>query len=567
MKVLVNLVMQERKAVLISILLGSIGGITAAGLFAMSGYIISEASLKPPLYVILILAACLKLFGITKSVSRYFERVISHEGTLKILSNIRMTFYDQLERLAPRIFTKYRSGDLLSRIVSDVESLQNFFLRVFYPPIVLAIVFICTIFFTMFYSVWIALVILVSLILTAVVIPTLRTKRHEKLGQHKLEKRAALSTEMTEVLYGYRDLTISHTLHEQMDEVAAIADVYAEEQHKESKALIRDQALNAFVAMLTVASVLVIGAYFVTTGSLNGLYLAMLVLITLTVFDLAIPMALVPTFEKESDQAMTRLQMIEQEDFGKETDVGTFIKKQPFSIAFQDVSFRYEGQAEDTLQHIQFMALQGSRTAIVGASGSGKSTIFQLMLDLYNPTSGQIRIAGQPLEEIQSEDLWKKTTVLLQQNHFFYGTIRDNLRIAKPIATDEELDYVLKEMELDFDLNMQVLEHGENLSGGEKQRLALGRMWLKNTSVWLLDEPFSALDPATTKRLHHKLIQKTKGKTVVMISHRLQGLEQMDQILVMDEGRIAEVGTHADLIEQQGIYYHLKQIDEHVLQE
>lgn len=563
MKELIDTVLKERKAVLLSIVLGAVGGITAVGLFAMSGFIISEAALKPPLYFILLLAACLKLFGFVKSVSRYFERIISHEATLTILNNLRMNFYDHLERLAPRIFTKYRSGDLLARIVGDVETLQNFFLRVFYPPIVTAIVFLTTILFTMFYSGWIAFVILISLVLTTVIIPPLLMNSHAKVGMAKLKKRGELSTEATEFLYGYRDLALSHKLHEQAEELMAISDDYAEEQAREGRIIIRDQAINAFIAMLTVAGVLILGSYFVTTGQLNGLFLAMLVLMTLTVFDFAIPMALVPTFKKESEQAMARLDEVVTEPLGKESDVGTLIKKQPFSLAMQEVSFNYADTA--TLKDINFVVPQGTRAAIVGPSGSGKSTIMQLLLDMYSVEKGIIRIAGQPLEEIKSEDLWSKVTVLLQQNHFFYGTIRENLIIAKRDATDDELREVLDEMELDFDLDQHVDEKGENLSGGEKQRLALARMWLKDTSVWLLDEPFSALDPSTARRLHEKLMKKTVGKTVLLVSHRLVGLEEMDQILVMEDGKLVQAGQPEELMEQQGLYMTLKEIERNTI--
>lgn len=563
MKELIDTVLKERKAVLLSIVLGAVGGITAVGLFAMSGFIISEAALKPPLYFILLLAACLKLFGFVKSVSRYFERIISHEATLTILNNLRMNFYDHLERLAPRIFTKYRSGDLLARIVGDVETLQNFFLRVFYPPIVTAIVFLTTILFTMFYSGWIAFVILISLVLTTVIIPPLLMNSHAKVGMAKLKKRGELSTEATEFLYGYRDLALSHKLHEQAEELMAISDDYAEEQAREGRMIIRDQAINAFIAMLTVAGVLILGSYFVTTGQLNGLFLAMLVLMTLTVFDFAIPMALVPTFKKESEQAMARLDEVVTEPLGKESDVGTLIKKQPFSLAMQEVSFNYADTA--TLKDINFVVPQGTRAAIVGPSGSGKSTIMQLLLDMYSVEKGIIRIAGQPLEEIKSEDLWSKVTVLLQQNHFFYGTVRENLIIAKRDATDDELREVLDEMELDFDLDQHVDEKGENFSGGEKQRLALARMWLKDTSVWLLDEPFSALDPSTARRLHEKLMKKTVGKTVLLVSHRLVGLEEMDQILVMEDGKLVQAGQPEELMEQQGLYMTLKEIERNTI--
>lgn len=561
MNELIDTVLKEKRAVLIAIILGSIGGITSVALFSLSGFIISKAALLPPLYIILFLAACLKLFGFLKSLSRYGERLISHEATLTILNDLRMTFYDQLEKITPRVFTKYRSGDLLSRVVGDVETLQNFFLRVFYPPIVTAIVFICTMFFTWFFSAWIAAIILLSLLVTTVVLPALILMHQRKKTVKILLERSALSTEMTEFLFGFRDLVISDQLSNKTNDLLHLAKRYAQQQQKRSTEIIRHQAYNTLLAMLTVVAVLTIGAYFVTTQQLDGLYLAMLVLLTLTVFELAIPMALVPSYMEESKQAMERLQSVMIDHDEKIDAVGTTIKKQPFSVSFHTVNFRYDEAHQMTLKNINFVIPQGTRATIVGASGSGKSTIFQLLLDYYSPSSGVVCVAGQPLESVCSEDLWSKTTVMLQQNHFFYGTVRDNLVLAKDDASDEELLSVLQEMELDFELDEIVYEKGENLSGGEKQRLALARVWLKNTPVWLLDEPFSALDPQTERRIYERMMQKTMGKTVVMISHRLMALQRMDQVLVMDNGELVEVGHYDDLMQKKGYLYDLKQLE------
>lgn len=206
--VVVKLMMIEKKDIFYSIIFGFVAGIAAVGLFAASGYLISKAALAPPLYALIILTSTVKLLGFTKAISRYAERYFSHRATFTILSNLRVSFFEKLEPLAPGIFQKYRSGDLLSRIVGDVESLQNFFLRVFYPPIVLVIVFLCTILFTSFVSIYVALVLLIGLLLTAFVVPALFAVRQAKIDSHVREGRADLATEVTEFLHGFRDLKI-----------------------------------------------------------------------------------------------------------------------------------------------------------------------------------------------------------------------------------------------------------------------------------------------------------------------------------------------------------------------
>src|SRR5699024_10685428 len=208
LKLIIKIMFVEKKDIVISILCGFLAGITAVGLFALSGYLISKSALTPPIYTLIILTSSVKILGIISALSRYGERYFSHRGTFTMLSNLRVSFYEKLEPLAPAIFHKYRSGDLLSRIVGDIESLQNFFLRVVYPPLVLIMVFLSTLIFVSFFSVYIAIVLLAGLLLTIVVIPTLFAVRQVKIDSHVREGRAHLSTEVTELLYGFRDLKI-----------------------------------------------------------------------------------------------------------------------------------------------------------------------------------------------------------------------------------------------------------------------------------------------------------------------------------------------------------------------
>lgn len=562
--IVVKLMMAEKRDILYSILFGVLAGLTSVGLFAMSGYMISKSALAPPLYIITIMTATLKMFGVAKSISRYTERYFSHRATFTILSNLRVSFYDKLVPLAPGIFQKYRSGDLLSRIVGDVESLQNFFLRVFYPPIVLVIVFLSTIFFTTFYSVYVALTLFIGLLLTGFIVPALFALRQRKIDNQMREDRGALSTDVTELLYGFRDLKIYQKLHEKEKQLAKTADLYVDGQEREGVHAVFNQSVHTLVALMIVWFVLALGANLVIEGELDGLFLAMLVMISLTVFENATPMAIFPAHLEESRHAASRLfSVVESESREEKKESPDQLPKgKAYSMEMDGVSFAFPGEKRRTLENIQLNIDAGTKTAIVGPSGSGKSTVLQLLLNTYEADFGEIRLDGKRIDSLTQENIWKRANVVLQENHFFFGTIRENLMIAKDGLTDPEMEKVLLNVQLDsFSLDDPVFEKGENLSGGEKQRLAIARAMLKSARVWLLDEPTSSIDALTEKHLYEQLFEAAKEDTLILVSHRLTGLERMDQIIVMEKGTVIESGTFEELMTKKGYFYEMKQIE------
>jgi ATP-binding cassette subfamily C protein CydC len=485
-----------------------------------------------------------------------------------MLSNIRVTFFDKLEPLAPGIFQKFRSGDLLARIVGDVETLQNFFLRVFYPPIVLIMVFIGTILFTSVYSVFIAFILLVGLLLTGVIIPALFALKQRKVDRKVREKRGDLSTEVTEFLYGYRDLKIYQQLEDKERQLNKVSNAYIDEQQQEGLHHIFSQSANLMVSLLVSWAVLGVGTYFVAVGQMDGIFLAMILMISLTVFENATPMAAFPAHLQDSRQAATRLFSV----VGKETEVAITSENQEAlpegqtpAMKVTDVSFSFPDEFRETIKGVSVSFPAGSKTAIVGPSGSGKSTLLQLLLKISPVNQGNIQIDGMPIDRVTPESIWKQANVVLQKNHFFYGTLRDNMQLAKDTANDEEMQAVLSVVKLShLLLSDQILEKGENLSGGEKQRLAIARALLKNAPLWILDEPTSSIDALTEDHIYRHLFEQAKDDTLILVSHRLTGIEKMDQIIVMEEGEIVETGTYDELMNQEGYFHALKQIEQSV---
>ncbi|ANU24393.1 thiol reductant ABC exporter subunit CydC [Planococcus donghaensis] len=558
-----KLTLLEKKDVLIAIFFGFLAGIAGVALMGSSGYLISKAALTSQMTTLVVMAAVLKLFGFASALSRYGERLYSHRATFTMLSHLRVSFFERLSPLAPRIFSKYRSGDLLSRIVGDVESLQNFLLRVFYPPVVLGIVFLSVVFFTSFFSLGIAIVIFIGMLLTVVVVPALFSSRKRRMDGQVRAQRGNLAIESTEFLYGFRDLKIHQQLNAKEQQLKSDAAQYNEGQRQEGLEENLAQSMNAFVALLVSFFVLGVGAYFVAAGELDGLYLAMLVMVSIAAFENVAPMAAFPTHFEESRKAAVRLEEIVAEpDLPQGSEP---MPSGPLDIRLDKVSFQYPNENSLALDRISLHLLPGTKTAIVGPSGSGKSTLMQVLLSVFPLSQGQLSIGGIPVEALKQEEIWQQMNIVLQENHFFYGTIRSNLLVANPLATDEQMIDVLAKVQLDIlPLSMTVEEKGQNLSGGQKQRLAIARAMLKGKSLWLMDEPVSSVDSLTGHAIYQQMFQQHKDDLFVIISHDLTGLEKMDQIIVMEKGCIVESGSYDELMEKKAYFYQLKEIENSV---
>ncbi|MBU5445006.1 thiol reductant ABC exporter subunit CydC [Paenibacillus sp. MSJ-34] len=554
---------QERKDIALAIIAGFIAGIAGVILFAASGYMISQTVFAPPLYTLIVLTSLVKILGLLRAASRYAERLYSHRATFSLLSRLRTSFFAKLVPLTPGIFGKKRSGELLARIVGDVESLQHYFLRVAYPPVIVVMVFLATVLFTSAFSFWMACLFVLGMLATAFVVPGLVLLGQRRIQGRVRRQRAAFSTEVTEMLYGFRDLKVYGQLNKREQQLQHASAALAAEQQAAARHLLRGQSLHAFVTFLISWGVLVLGAYLLMEGSLAGVFLAMLVMASLTVFEEAAAMAVLPAYKQESEHAAKRLaETVHAADRQPPQPSGDLSVKQGVSIELCGLSFQYEDEWRPALRDISLKLPAGSKTAIVGPSGSGKTTVVELLLKLRTPTDGHIRFNDVSIMELDDAGIWQASNVVLQRSHFFRGTIRDNLLLNEEHHSDDELSAVLDKVQLpNKSLHDTVYEKGENLSDGEKQRLALARAMLRKGRLWLLDEPTSSLDYVTEQRVFRHLLAQAEGDTLLLICHRLTGLEEMDRILVMDQGRIVEAGSYSELMEQKGYFYEMKQIE------
>ncbi|MBT2290139.1 thiol reductant ABC exporter subunit CydC [Paenibacillus albidus] len=567
--ILSKAMMQERKDIVLSILGGFIAGIAGVALFSASGYLISQTVFAPPLYTLIVLTSMVKLLGLLRAASRYGERLYSHRATFSMLSRLRTSFFAKLIPLTPGILNKNRSGDLLARIVGDVESLQNYFLRVAYPPIIVVMVFLATMLFTSAFSFWIACLFVLGMLATALVVPGIVLLGQRKIHGRVRQQRALLSTEVTEVLYGFRDLKVYGQLAKREQQLQQASARLAAEQQRAAVHLLRGQSMHAFVTLFISWGVLSLGAYLIMNGALAGVFLAMLVMASLTVFEEAAAMSILPVYKQDSEHAAKRLmERVLTSDVQSAQPDGALSAAHAVSVELSSVTFQYEGEWRPALRDMSLHILPGSKTAIVGPSGSGKSTIIELLLKLHTPTAGDIRLNDESVKELDEASIWQTVNVVLQQSHFFRGTIRDNLLLNEEGHSDEQLSDVLAKVQLpNTSLTDMVYEKGENLSDGEKQRLALARAMLRNGRLWLLDEPTSSLDYVTEQRVLQHLFAQAAEDTLLLICHRLTGLEEMDRIVVMDQGRVVETGSYSELMKQKGYFYEMKKIEQQMIGE
>lgn len=596
--------LKERKDILLSILGGFLAGLAGVVLFSASGYLIAKTVFVPPLYTLILLTSLVKLLGLARAASRYGERLFSHRATFSLLSRLRTDFFARLVPLAPGILTRTRSGDLLARIVGDIESLQFYFLRVAYPPIIVVSVFLATMLFASFFSIWIALLLVLGMLLTAFAVPAFVRIGQRRTDGRVRRRRADLSAETTELLQGFVDLKVYGRLKQREQDLLAASGELTEAQRSDALHLLRGQSLHAFVTFFVSWGVLVLGAFLIADGQMAGVFLAMLIMASMTVFDESAAMATLPAYKRDSAFAARRLgetfadgeargaagadaigeatadandeanvngnaNAIDEANADRASGaVPAAQHEQGAAIAVEldGVGFRYAEDWRPVLSGVTLRFDAGSKTAIVGPSGSGKTSILELILKLHAPTEGEISLNGAPLGDLDAEDLWREANVVLQAGHFFRGTIRDNLLLADESIGDDELRRVLAQVDLpDKRPEDPVLEKGENLSDGEKQRLAVARSLLKNGRLWLLDEPTSALDYLTERRVLEALLDRAEGDTLIMVCHRLAGLERMDRIVVVDRGSVVESGTYAELMRSEGYFYAMKQIERQMI--
>jgi ATP-binding cassette, subfamily C, bacterial CydC len=556
---LTALILRHPWRLLGAVLAASATVLAGVGLMTSSGYLISRAAQRPPILDLMVVIVAVRFFGISRAALRYLERLIAHDLTFKLLLQLRGWFYDRLEPLAPAALMGFRSGDLLSRIISDVERLQDVYLRVLAPTLVALIVSFTVCAALAWFDVRLALVTLTFLALNGVGVPVCVRSLTKGLGRRQVQLRAQLNAFLVDRLHGVQEVLAFGMETDSARQSQQLNLKLESLQKRQATVTGLQDALSHFVAWSGMWLILVLAIPAVAQGQIAGVHLALLALGVLSSFEAVQNLGTAFQHLESSETSAARLfQIIDQPS---PISVPAIPQPLPASNAlrFESVGFAYELDA--TLHGIDFSLGPERKIAIVGASGSGKSTLIHLLLRFYDPSHGRITLGGVDLCNLEPDSVRSRFAVVAQDAHLFNTTLHNNLSLARPTASATDCLEALQTAglgewfrTLPDGLETPCGERGSRFSGGERRRLAMAQAWLKGSPILLLDEPLANLDAANETRLLDSIASVARHKSVLMVTHRLIRMEFWDEILVMRHGQIIERGRHEDLLRHGGWY-------------
>lgn len=563
--------------VALSVLLGALTIGANVSLMGTSAWLISTAALHPSVADLGVSIVGVRFFGISRAVFRYTERLVSHNVTFRLLARLRVWFYQKLEPLAPARLMDYRAGDLLSRVVGDVETLENFYVRVVSPPLVALVIGTGTaIFLASFYPPLAA--VLIGFFLTlGFLLPLSSLLLGRKPGKALISLRADLNTRLVDGIQGLADILAYGRAGDHAAQIAITAREYGGAQKRMARISGFHSGLATLLTNLGLWLVVYLTIPQVTDGHIAGPMLAALALLTLASFEAVTPLPLAAQMWESIREASRRLfEIVDAEPIVKDSQEQRMEsrkdKKTLPTLEFSDLSFSYPGQNIPAIKDISFRLESGKSLAIVGPSGAGKSTLVSLLLRFWEYSSGDILLGGESLHGLGQDEVRARCAVISQSSYLFNTSVHENLRLARPSASLEEIEDATKQAQIrEFILGLPkgyqtfIGEQGQRLSGGERQRLAIARALLKDAPILILDEPTANLDPLTEKHVLDTLFSVMKGKTALLITHRLVGLENVDEILVMEHGKIVERGTQAGLLKRGGTFRRLWELQNRIL--
>lgn len=584
----------------LAVLLGFLTVGANIGLMGTSGYLIAKAALQPETVLLLwIPIVGVRFFGLSRGVFRYLERLASHDVTFRILARLRTWLYAKIEPRGAVLLESRRSGDVLSSVISDVNELQNLYLRVLSPPLVALLSAMLGVGILARFDIRLGLILAVLLVLAGVGLPLFAQLRGRRAGEEAVKHRAQLYADASDLIMGLPELLTYGRTEEALLRLERSQQELAVRQDAQNRLGAVTGGLLFAAGRAALWFVLLAGIPLVAAGALDGVLLPALTLVALASFEAVAPlpaafqqyggtMAAAERLFRLADEASADAEAAASADTAAaeaaaSADAGAALRRaagalpsgpaalpgDPPVLRMDRVVFRYAEGEPAALDGVSLTLAPGKRVAVVGESGAGKSSLLQVLLKLRPFEQGRVTLGGTDIRELPDEAVRDRFGVVTQQVQLFHATVRDNLRLAKPDADDGELDRAVRLAQLEETVRQLpqgydtlVGEWGSKLSGGERQRLALARALLRDAPVLLFDEPTVGLDAVTEERLLRGLDPALKGKSVLWITHKLAGLEQMDEIVVLREGRVAERGSHESLMERRGEYWRLRRIQE-----
>ena len=540
------------------------------GLVATSAWLISAAALRPSIADLQVAIVGVRFFGISRGVFRYLERYVSHSVTFRLLTQLRVWFYDALEPLAPARLLSYKSGDLLGRAVADIETLQDFYLRVLSPPLAAVVVGVALGLWLWGFAPSLSLAFAALWLLAGVALPFLVYRLSRAPGRALLARRAEVRGLLVDGVQGMAEVAAFGYERRLGAQVRRSVEALEEVQNRLALVTGMQAGLSQFLANGALWVILALAIGLVEAGRFSGVNLAMLALGTLAGFEAVLPLPGAAQSLESSRTAMDRLlEVVDAEPAVTAPASGDWSARlspqgRAPHLEVSRLSFAYAPGEPLALHDVSLSLPPGKHLAIVGPSGAGKSTLVSLLLRFWDCADGQITLDGLDVRRLPPDDVRGLMAVISPSTYLFNATLRDNLLLAKPSATEAELVSALQQARLHRTtaawpegLATEIGERGLRLSGGEAQRLSLARALLRGCPVLVLDEPTANLDPVTERDILSDMLARQPGRSVLLVTHRLVGLEAMDEVLVLEDGRVVERGAEADLRQRRGRYFEL----------
>ena len=548
-------------------LASSIGLLTTSGWFLAATAIAGLGTLFNFFYP----SASVRGLAIGRTLFRYFEKLVTHDATFRILAKLRVQVFEKIIPLSPAVLNRYRNSDLLNRLVSDVDTLDSLYLRLIAPFITAIFVILAMCIGLSFVNAPLALGLGASLLLLVFVIPTVFYQLGKKFGDKLVHSRALYRTQFLEFIQAQAELLLFNAEDKLKDNMAKTEANWQADQQKEANLSGFSTALSLFLNGLIIAAML----WFSSQAEFGNdeyrmAFIALFTFAALASFEILMPLGsaflhigqVIASAERVTD-------IIEQQPLVTFNGKAEFNQNATTLIEAKDLSFTYPERQNRALENLNLTIQKGQKVAILGKTGSGKSTLLQLLVRNYDAKQGQLFLAGKPIVDYAEDTLRSQFCFLTQRVHVFSDTLRQNLQFASAVnISDKKMIEVLNQvglgklLEQEQGLDIWLGDGGRPLSGGEQRRLGLARILLNDAPILLLDEPTEGLDRETERQILRLILAHAENKTLIMVTHRLTAIEQFDELCVIDEAKLIEKGTYAELLQLEKGFF--KQLVERV---
>ena len=537
------------KQLTLAVAAGVVASGAAIALTVTSAWLISRASQRPPVLTLTVAVVAVQAFALARSVFRYLERLVSHDAALRVLATMRVTAYRRLERLAPAGLPAFRSGDLVSRLVADVDSIADRWLRIVLPYTTAAVAGAGTVCFIALLLPSAALVLAVSLVVAALVAPWAAGRAARQAERRIAPRRGELAVASLDLLQGCAELVAFGAAEAGLERADAADRALAQAESRSALGRGIAAAVTALAAGTAVWASLVLGVPSVRSGALSGVALAVVVLTPLAAHEVFGALAPAAQQLPRINASAARVQaVLQQPDPVREPAAPQPAPSPPYDLRIEGLSARWDPGGPDVLRGIDLTVPAGRRVAIVGPSGVGKTTLAMVLLRFLDPSAGRVTLGGADITTLDGDTVRTIVGLCAQDAHVFDTTLGENLRLARRETTEEQIRSALRRAGLldwveglPAGLDTDVGDFGVRLSGGQRQRLSLARVLLADFPVLVLDEPTEHLDEQTADELTQDLLAATEGRTTLLITHRTSGLQQVDEIVRLEAGRLAGV--------------------------